>query len=106
MGEQLPQRLTRLRLEKRLTRQTLSELLIERSENMVKVNKIKARMLELGYGMETLSTEIGIHISTLYKKLKKPDTFQLWELQKLHTALRLDQYQVFDIFFAAEGDGQ
>lgn len=73
---------------------------------MVEVNKIKARMLELEYGMEALSTEIGIHISTLYRKMREPDTFQLWELQKLQTALRLDQDQMFDIFFYGGGSGQ
>lgn len=68
---------------------------------MIKTNKLKARMMELGYGMGVLSTEIGINISTLYRKMREPDAFYLWELQKIQQILNLDKDQIFDIFFDA-----
>lgn len=68
---------------------------------MIKINKFKARMMELGYGMGVLSTEIGINISTLYRKMREPDAFYLWELQKIQQILNLDKDQIFDIFFDA-----
>lgn len=68
---------------------------------MIKINKLKARMMELEYGMEALSAAIGINVSTLYRKLRHPDTFYLWELQQIQQILNLDKYQIFDIFFDA-----
>ena len=56
-------------------------------------------MIELGFCMKSLSTEIGIDISTLYRKLRHPDTFYLWELQQIQQILNLDKNQIFDIFF-------
>ena len=68
---------------------------------MIKKNKLKARMIELGFCMKSLSTEIGIDISTLYRKMREPGAFYLWELQQIQQILQLDQNQIFDIFFDA-----
>lgn len=66
---------------------------------MVKVNRLRARMLEQGCSMEGLSEEIGIHISTLYRKMRAPESMCLWELEKIREALGLSREQLLDIFF-------
>jgi hypothetical protein len=56
-------------------------------------------MLEQGCSMEGLSEEIGIHISTLYRKMRAPESMCLWELEKIREALGLSREQLLDIFF-------
>lgn len=66
---------------------------------MVRVNRLRAQMLEREFSMEELSEEIGIHISTLYRKMRAPESLCLWEIEKIRDALRLTPEQVLDIFF-------
>lgn len=68
---------------------------------MVKVNRLRARMLEQGCSMEVLSEQIGVHISTLYRKMRAPESMCLWEVEKIRDALGLSPEQMLDIFFGA-----
>ena len=66
---------------------------------MVRVNRLRAQMLERECSMEQLSEHIGIHISTLYRKMRAPESMCLWEVEKIKAALGLTKEQVLDIFF-------
>lgn len=72
----------------------------EEAITMVRVNRLKAQMLERECSMEQLSEEIGLHISTLYRKMREPDSIRVWELVRIRDALGLTGEQVLDIFFA------
>lgn len=69
---------------------------------MVRINYLKARMLECGISMERLSEQVGIHVSTMYRKTRQPDTFLLWELLKIKEVLGLSMEQFCYIFLDGE----
>ena len=69
---------------------------------MACINKLKAKLVEHGIGVVEFAAEIGIDSSTLYRKLRKPDTFQLWELQRIKEILHLTPTQFSQIFLERE----
>ena len=63
------------------------------------MNLLKAKMMECECTMCDLSDRIGVHVSTLYRKMREPKTLQLWELKKIMSALEMSREQMIDIFF-------
>ena len=63
------------------------------------MNKLNARMAELEMSMTDLAETIGIHVSTLYRKMRAPECLYLWEVKKIKEALHLSQKQLVEIFF-------
>lgn len=68
---------------------------------MVNVNKLKAKMVELGINAEELSDRIGIDRATFYRRLSSNgETFSIKEADKICRELRLTRDEVNDIFFS------
>lgn len=66
---------------------------------MARLNKLKAQMVEQMMPMEKLADAMGVHVSTLYRKFRYPDTFLVWEVKKIQDALSLSDEQLVTIFF-------
>lgn len=66
---------------------------------MLKENKLKAKMVELGISAEELSKKIGIDRGTFYRKLKN-NSFFVKEVEVVADTLKLTPEEVSDIFFA------
>lgn len=62
------------------------------------VNKLKAKCIEKGVNIETLSKNVGISCSSFYRKMKD-DSFSVEEARKIATDLELSQTEINDIFF-------
>lgn len=47
-------------------------------------------LIDRGYIMEDLAKRMEISTSTLYFRISHPDTFKLWELEKMCKIMKLD----------------
>lgn len=65
----------------------------------MKKRDLKAKVLKQGLSVTDLAERIGIHGSSLYKKLRGEVDFQLWELKKIYKVLNLSKDQMWEIFF-------
>lgn len=63
------------------------------------IPKLRGKMVEMGYSVEALATELGIYKSTLYRKLDNGEKFTVGEAQKIRTALNLTNEEANAIFF-------
>lgn len=63
------------------------------------IQKLKGKIVEMGYSRESLATEIGIDKSTLYRKMECGEKFTIGEAQKIKDALSLSDEDVSAIFF-------
>lgn len=63
------------------------------------IPKLKGKMVEEGYSVDTLATEIGIDRSTLYRKLESVEKFTIREAQKIKEVLHLTNNEASAIFF-------
>lgn len=68
---------------------------------MVNVNKLKAKMVEIGINVEWLAKEINLDRTTLYRRLNNPEEFTIREVTKIALVLNLTKDEVNDIFFAS-----
>ena len=68
---------------------------------MMNVNKLKAKCIEKGINIETLSKNVGIGCSSFYKRLKD-DSFSIKEVRRIATSLELTQMEITDIFFNSD----
>lgn len=66
---------------------------------MVNVMKLRGIMVEKGFTQESLSKAIGIHISTLNRKLKDGEDFTIGETNKIVEVLQLTKKEAMEIFF-------
>lgn len=67
---------------------------------VVNINKLKAKMVELGINAEDLSTRIGVDKATFYRRLAScGDTFSIREADLISKELRLTKDELCDIFF-------
>lgn len=65
----------------------------------MKVNVLKAKIVEQGKKMENVSQYIGINRSTLSRKLNEKQEFTLSELTNLSKYLNLSNNEIINIFF-------
>ena len=56
-------------------------------------------MVEQGFNVETLASEIGVDRSTLYRKLNEGEKITIGDAQKIKIALGLTNDEARDIFF-------
>lgn len=66
---------------------------------MINVNKIKARMVELGYTQEKLANEMGVDTSTINRKINYSDGSKLTVLEAYKLTKILSIENPTDYFF-------
>lgn len=67
---------------------------------MVNVNKLKGKIVELGYSVEKLAESVNIDRSTMYRKMSgKGDGFTIKEVDRICKALNLSREDAIAIFF-------
>lgn len=66
----------------------------------MKLNKLKARIMEKGMNVEALADAIGIDRSSLYRKLNNFEKITIGEAVKIKEALELSDADASDIFLA------
>jgi len=71
---------------------------------MVKVNKLKAKIVERDLSIQTVAKQLGMNRSTLYRKLKNRsgDAFTVGEVRKLSEILQLTPNEITEIFFSGD----
>lgn len=67
---------------------------------MVNTSKIKGKMAELGITQKELAKVLGISSSTMSLKLNNARPFTLEEAASIADALKIDDAQFIEIFFA------
>jgi plasmid maintenance system antidote protein VapI len=72
---------------------------VEGSEIM-KLNKLKAKIVEKGMNVEALADAIGMERSTLYRKLNKFEKITIGEAIKMKDALDMTDAEATDIFLS------
>lgn len=66
---------------------------------VVNVQMLRGKMVEKRFTQESLSKAIGMHISTLNRKLKDGEDFTIGETNKIVEVLGLTQEEALAIFF-------
>ncbi len=66
---------------------------------MTNVLKLKAKITEKGYTVETLARAIGMNKSTLYRKINRMELFTIKEAYKIAIVLDLTESELNEIFF-------
>lgn len=66
---------------------------------MTNVLKLKAKITEKGYTVETLALEIGFNKATLYRKLNRMETFLIKEAYLIAIALDLTERELNEIIW-------
>lgn len=69
---------------------------------MINVNKIKARMVELGYTQEKLANEMGVDKSTINRKINYSDGSKLTVLEAYKLVEILSIENPTDYFFTSK----
>lgn len=69
---------------------------------LVNVQKLRGKMVEMSISAEMLAKRIGINIGTLYRRFSKPESFTVKEVVLIAEALQLTAQEVDAIFFCAE----
>ncbi len=63
------------------------------------INKLKAKIVENGYKMRTLSEKLGICEVTLRRKINNKSEITIAESQKIREILNLTKDEYLEIFF-------
>lgn len=66
----------------------------------VNIAKLKAKMVEKGFTVETLAAKIGIDRSTLYRKLEAIEKFTIGEARKIKVVLDMTNEEAILIFLS------
>ena len=66
----------------------------------MKLNKLKAKIVELGMNVETLADKIGMERSTLYRKLNNFEKITIGEAVRMKDALGMTDAEATDIFLS------
>lgn len=64
----------------------------------MKLNKLKARIVEKGMNVETLAEKIGVDRTTLYRKLNNFDKITIGEANRIKSVLALTNEEACLIF--------
>lgn len=67
---------------------------------MVKVNRLKAKIVELEMTVDVVAEQMGVDKSTLYRRFQSPDSLTVGEVRKLTEILHIDGAEAQSIFFA------
>ena len=66
----------------------------------MKLNKLKAKIVELGINVESLADRIGMERSTLYRKLNNFEKITIGEAIRMKDALSMTDAEATDIFLS------
>lgn len=66
----------------------------------MKINKLKAKIVEKGMNVEALADAIGIDRSSLYRKLNNFEKITIGEALRMKVALGMTDDEASDIFLA------
>lgn len=66
----------------------------------MKLNKLKAKIIEKGLNVEGLADKVGMERSTLYRKLNNFEKITIGEAIKMKAALEMTDAEATDIFLA------
>lgn len=66
----------------------------------MKINKLKAKIVENGMNVEALADAIGIDRSSLYRKLNNFEKITIGEALRMKDALGMTDEEASDIFLA------
>lgn len=66
----------------------------------MKLNKLKAKIVELGLNVESLADKIGIERSTMYRKLNNFEKITIGEAVRMKDALGMTDAEATDIFLS------
>ena len=66
----------------------------------MKINKLKAKIVENGMNVEALADAIGIDRSSLYRKLNNFEKITIGEALRMKIALGMTYEEASDIFLA------
>lgn len=67
---------------------------------MVNINKLRGKVVELGFSIESLAELVNVDRSTMYRKLSgKGDGFTIKEVDAICKALKLSKEDALAIFF-------
>jgi plasmid maintenance system antidote protein VapI len=70
-------------------------------ENMkIKINLLKAKMVERGMNVEQLAEAIGVDRSSLYRKLNNFEKITIGEAAKIKEVLQLTDAEAIQIFLS------
>ena len=64
----------------------------------MKINKLKAKIVEKGMNVEALADAIGIDRSSLYRKLNNFEKITIGEALRMKDALGMTETEASDIF--------
>lgn len=66
----------------------------------MKLNRLKARIIERGMSVEALAAAIGKERSTLYRKLNNFEKITIGEAAKIKSVLEMSDEDAVDIFLS------
>ena len=62
------------------------------------IGKLKGKIAEKGLNVDVLAEKIGIHRSSLYRKLDNAEKITIGEAMKMKDALDLSNAEAYEIF--------
>lgn len=63
------------------------------------MNKLKGKIIEKGLNVDRLASKTGIHRSSIYRKMNKPENFTVKEVKSIKETLMLTNEEAAEIFF-------
>ena len=66
----------------------------------MKVNKLKAKIVERGMNVECVARQIGINKASLYRKLNNFENITIGEAPKLQEVLEMEDMEAYEIFLS------
>ena len=66
----------------------------------MKINKLKAKIMEKGLNVEGLAGMIGVEKSTMYRKLNRFEKITIGEAIRIKAALGMTNEEAIDIFLS------
>ena len=67
---------------------------------MINKNKLRGKIIEMGYTFRAFSEKLGINEATLHRKMNGTSDFTRKEILKIATLLNLSLIEKEEIFFA------
>ena len=64
------------------------------------IQKLKGKMIENGFNVERLASEVGVDRSTLYRKLNEGEKFTIGDVIRIKAVLGISNEEASDIFFS------
>ncbi|MBC2576549.1 helix-turn-helix domain-containing protein [Peptostreptococcus canis] len=69
---------------------------------MIKTNKLKAKIVEMGFNLTSFAEELGMDYSTFYRRMTGQMSFTVSDVEKITRVLYLTNSEIIEIFFSKE----